>query len=93
VLAAAGGGHVEVLTLLVQAGADLSRDGLRALQSAVENEQPAVVGFLLAQGVDTNGAIVPPLTAAAMRNDLVTLRALHAGGVPIETPDARGRTP
>jgi Ankyrin repeats (3 copies) len=93
VVAAAQGGHVAVLSVLVEAGADLVQDGPAALQAAVEDGAADVVRFLLAYDVAVPDSELPALARAAVRPDLPRLHALLAQGILVDTPDAKGRTP
>lgn len=94
-------GHVEVVRLLLRAGADLNRaskDGLTALTQACVKGQIEVLDFLLSKGADVNSRSVTsftPLmwTAAVGQTNRKTVTArLIAAGANVDARDERGRT-
>jgi Ankyrin repeats (3 copies) len=93
-------GHVEVVRLLLRAGADLNRaskDGLTALTQACVKGQIEVLDFLLSKGADVNSRSVTsftPLmwTAAVGQTNRKTVTAKRQGQVLqnhiLETPNS-----
>jgi ankyrin repeat protein len=95
---AAGFGSVEVVTLLLDAGADVNatnRRGSTPLFWAIDDE--AKVRLLLARGARVNHRQVegrtPLYQAASMGSGHGVMRVLIAAGADPNTPIANGRTP
>jgi ankyrin repeat protein len=90
---AAGEGHLPVMELLLDAGAELNActDDKRfpqgtALQAAVESGKSEIVTLLLSKGADPNlgsGAYVCPLIAAACKAEGEILEQLVASGANV----------
>ncbi|MDJ0841626.1 MAG: TonB family protein [Acidobacteriota bacterium] len=98
-MAAAKTGHLDILNLLADNGADLdARDyyGETALVKAISYGRMGVVASLLDRGVDVT---IPskqgstPLMFAAAKNERFMIRMLHAKGADLEAEDNYGMTP
>ncbi|KAI5842135.1 ankyrin repeat-containing domain protein [Morchella snyderi] len=102
--AAAGGGHMEIVKILLDAGAPINAEaaetsGRTALQAAIEGGQKEIVPFLIDNGANVNGksasnyGITALEAAAAHRNiEIVNLLLKKKADVnPI--PSTYGRTP
>ncbi len=95
-VAAARGGHVELLQWLVARGADLAGDGPEALCEAANAGRAGAVAFLLSAGVSPayhNSYRWTPLHFAAYQGDLASCEALLAAGADPFAVDGAGRTP
>ena len=105
-IAAASHGHVEVVRLLLAAGADINTTaGVEpnviygtALHFAADRGHLAVVQALLAAGASkdarsVNGAEETPLLCAAGSGHLPVVEALLAAGADVQARTARGASP
>ena len=97
---AAREGHLEVVRLLLQAGADKDAsngDGLTALHFAARPGHSEVVRLLLEAGADkdaatTHGVTVTALHIAAQEGHLEVVRLLLEAGADKDTADTNGWT-
>ncbi len=87
-------GHLETVKLLLSKGADINSmnpTGHTALNRAIYFEQLEVVDYLLAQNADVNRTdsrfVLPPLIAAAIKNDTSTGQRLIERGANINVVD------
>ncbi len=93
-MAAARGGQMEAMRLLVAAGASAAttnRSGYTALMAGAESRKPEVVEYLLSQGADVNAATTEertPLYYAVRNCDTPTVELLLSAGAKI-TPKLR----
>lgn len=95
---AAGNGHLEVVTVLLEAGADVSApapqlDGLQTLYEAVKHGHPEVVDALLKAGanVDNLGCLgETALREAVNQGNLEVVKILLKGGADVNAPTPFG---
>jgi ankyrin repeat protein len=94
------GGHVELVEVLLEAGADpdpMDDTGHIPLSWALERGHSPVVRALLAHGADALGVIDPDgrtlLHIAALSGHLDGVGALIEHGVPVDATDHHGHTP
>jgi ankyrin repeat protein len=83
---AANQGSLEIVTMLVEKGADPRS----AMAAAVSRRATAIVEYLESKGAVED---VPPLLVAARRGDLKTVDAALASRADLEVTDGQGRTP
>lgn len=90
-MVAARNGKVDVLNLLIEAGAEVDAT---AFMIAALHAQTEVVRALLRAGVDVNARVYKKtaLTTAAVRGHAETVMALIAAGADVEARDAHGDT-
>ncbi|MEP6783399.1 MAG: ankyrin repeat domain-containing protein, partial [Acidobacteriota bacterium] len=95
---AAGFGTIDVMSLLIEAGADVNaknRRGSTPMHWAIDND--AKVQFLLAKGANVNVKQVegrtPLYQASSLGNGIVVIRRLLAAGADPNLALANGRTP
>ncbi len=81
-----------VVRRLLELGADAREPGLLG-EAAVRDDNPELVGILLAAGADPNARGRSPLHMAASRGGPAAIAALAAGGAAADARDAGGRTP
>lgn len=84
----------EILTMLLDAGADptwTTADGRHALHWAVD--QPQHLPLLLARGARTDDLVHTPLLTAARERSVAATKHLLAHGARVDVRDERGRTP
>lgn len=84
----------EILTMLLDAGADptwTTADGRHALHWAVD--QPQHLPLLLARGARRDDLVHTPLLTAASGRSIAATRHLLAHGARVDVRDERGRTP
>jgi ankyrin repeat protein len=82
---ASEGGHAELVTLLVESGADaraLKADGRTALRNGAMSGRVAVVEALLALGADPLTRTAEGLTAVDMADSPVMASVLGSAGPP-----------
>ncbi|XP_072035840.1 E3 ubiquitin-protein ligase MIB2-like [Amphiura filiformis] len=99
--AASHEGHLEIVKLLVQAGADLEledKDGDRALSFSVIGDKPAITKYLLDKGADPNASNDKGLTCthlAVLKSHVACLRHILARRLPVDVnhPDNLANTP
>ncbi|MEM9648785.1 MAG: ankyrin repeat domain-containing protein [Bacteroidota bacterium] len=87
-------GTLKVVKLLLSKGADVNAmnpAGHTALNRAIYFGRPEVINYLLAQGADVNRTdsrfVLPPLIAAAIKNDVTTGLRLIKMGANINVTD------
>lgn len=96
---AATGGHTDVLTVLLDGGADVNARGSRGetpLLLAASKGNVGVVELLIERGADVDqpgSDQRTPLHKAAMVGDIAIVRALLAGGANPAPTDRSGKTP
>ncbi|SDC08633.1 ankyrin repeat domain-containing protein [Niabella drilacis] len=98
--AALYGNHYHLISVLIEAGYDLKKDG-SSLRQAVSNRQYKAIALLLDQGVDVNfckpDMVYPynstPVHIAAKRNDVETVKLLVAHGADVTIKDHYGERP
>lgn len=93
-MVAASWSSTEILTILLDAGADPKRtalSGSHALHNAVS--QPDHVALLLARGAKTDDVVDSPLLAAANARSAETTALLLAHGARVDVQDRWGHTP
>ena len=96
---AAKHGHVEVITLLLAAGAHIYGNGgyffETPLYAAIRGGHAEAVAVLIANGADGKGYFGPstPLHWAAVSDRPAVVNALLAAGADVNVQDSRGRTP
>ncbi|KAI1847943.1 hypothetical protein JX266_006056 [Neoarthrinium moseri] len=91
-LTAARKGHVDIVKLLLDAGADPNwyapQDS--ALMGAVWHGTTAVVQLLLDHGADVNEGYPPPIVLAVFKERLDLFRLLQERGATLDTPETGG---
>ena len=90
-------GHADILSLLLEHGADTDGQGINTpLYRAADNGKLEAGQFLLDCGADINsrnGGGETPLFRAVFRGDVAFARMLLERGASIGIPDSSGRTP
>lgn len=87
-------GHILVARVLIHAGATLDEDTDPMLIAAATGRAD-MIDMLLQAGapIEPKHVIHTPLFEASMRNHVDAVRALVAGGAPVESGDLSGHTP
>ncbi len=97
---AIGFGHLDILELLIRAGADVNgkdEEGMTPLMTAIDRGQKRIVEFLLAEGADVNlkedmmGGT--PLMAAAFQGKKEMVALLIAKGAKVNARSGGGSVP
>jgi ankyrin repeat protein len=83
---AVGGDYLEIVRLMVEAGADPNW----GLRFAIDSNHPAIVTYLESKGARED---VDPLLIDARRGDLASVEAAIARRANLEVTDPSGRTP
>ena len=100
-MGAAANGHLEIVKLLVQNGADLTlresrTSELTPLLYAVMGGHSEIAGFLLAEGADPNAYnahLETPLFVAATQQYVESVRVLLENGAEVDAATLRDTTP
>jgi hypothetical protein len=90
------GRRMKVVELLLAAGADLNGEGGEALRTAIQQEDPALLRFLLDAGADANVSKSwgsTPLHRAAHLGQLECAKLLVEAGAKPDPLDEKGETP
>jgi ankyrin repeat protein len=97
--AAVAGGNLTILNRLIEAGINLRLEpyaGGEALIAAIANQHPAVLKFLLAQGIDVNARAADGSTALHYPGNTPEsqeiLKILLAAGADVARPNRRGES-
>ncbi|MDP6417820.1 MAG: ankyrin repeat domain-containing protein, partial [Gammaproteobacteria bacterium] len=96
---AAGGGHKEIVELLIAGGADVNAKGYRertALHEAAANGKNEIVELLIAKGADVNAKDEDgwtPLHHPARYGKKEVAKLLIANGADVNVKDRKGKTP
>jgi uncharacterized protein len=88
--------RMDVVKLLLAAGADINGDGGEALRTAIQQEDPGLLKFLLDAGADANASKSwgsTPLHRAAHLGQIECAKLLLQAGAKPDPVDEKGETP
>src|SRR5262249_6384431 len=88
--------RMEVVTLLLAAGADINGEGGEALREAMRQEDFALVKFLLEAGADVNAISEhgsTPLHYAAFLGEVEFAKLFLQAGAKLDVRNSDGKTP